>query len=548
MFGRRKSPVPASHVPWQPMLLDQAPVATVAGGQPDGDPAFEPVRRNGQRRRKRRPVLRPILRIAGLALAVVTVIGLAVGLSSSFAQEPGPATLLRVGLLVLVALGLLSQLRSLASMVPFRRKPRLSATAAGFTPHLLDGAPLKEIARAFGELPPLEWRRPSRTARFAASGSWFGLATGVVVVLAAALVAIAGNLVRQAVTGELTLLTTGFSAVMAALVGFGLWASVRALIRSVNHPRMRRRKRALQRLLRALLNWLLGRGRKALPANAYAQIGGLCVLAAIAVGAGIVPALAGGGDGTPIAAAGASDLPSTPIATPTPTRTPVPPTATATPTPESGSAITPPPPATGGEGTQTPTSNSGTATSGGGGGSGSGGVVAATSTPRLVATAQPAATPTRTATATWTATPTRTATPTPTRTPTRTPTPTPEPPTPVPPTSTPTPTRTPTPMPTNTPTPTPTATPVPPTPTPTCSLADAFSDCDGDGWSNGVEGTYSSNPSNPNSRPEAWQLNASTNPMVCWDGIDNDLNGFTDQNDLKCQFFTLHWSLRLLFA
>ena len=129
----------------------------------------------------------------------------------------------------------------------------------------------------------------------------FALAIGAAVVLAIALLGVAGNLVFLALTGGFSFVSASFGFGMLAMLSVGLWATFRALIRSVGDVRLRRRKRAFQRLLRAVLNWLMGAGSRGGGRLAFLSAGrfaGLCTLAFLAVGAGFLPALAGDDDVT----------------------------------------------------------------------------------------------------------------------------------------------------------------------------------------------------------------------------------------------------------
>jgi hypothetical protein len=548
---------PAADGAWRVLLLDRASLATLRQTTVDDAPDPEVA---GRRRTKRKgPMhrLRPLLPVFAIVLGVVTALGLAVGAADALSGPPSKTAALRLGLLILVGAGLIRQARGLIRMLPLPWRRKRSAAPPRQAPLLLDQAEDDAIRAAAARLPAYPWRGPSPAAPWVSSGSWFPLAVGVVAILAIAVVGVAGNLVRLALTGGFTFVSASFGFGMLAMLSLGLWTTVRALIRSVGEVRLRRRKRALQRLLRALLNWLMGGGRSrgAVSTLTAGRFAGICAFAFVAVVAGLLPALAGGGDGGTVAAA--SDI-AEPTATPTPTRTPANGLLTATP----GGA-----PATGGA-SPTPTPDG----SGGGGGAGSlatvgsqatptlesrsggsspgGGNLAPTATPTTATGNSLAATPTPTRTPTPvptpTATPTPTRTPTPTPTPTRTPTPTPTPtrtptatptatptqfipsPTPAPPTSTPTAPPTATPTATSVPpTPTNTATPAPPTATPTPSTPCPITanDSDGDCWSNAQEAGYGSNPFNVNSTPEVWWDGLSG---TCHDGIDNDLDGKKD--------------------
>ena len=549
LVRRGREQDPSSEAPWRVLPLDRAPLSAIRQA-PVGD-VFQPeiaIRRWKKKRKSRTRRLKPILAVFALVLGVVTVAGLGVGTAHAVSGTLDRTAVLRLALLLLVAAGLLGQARSLLRMLPhpWRKRPAAPPPRVSY---LLDQLDDDAIRGAFSNLPAYTWRGPSPAARWVSSGSWFSLAVGAAVVLAIALLGAVGNLVRLALTGGFSFVSASIGFGMVAMLAVGLWLTVHALIRSVGEVRLRRRKRALQRLLRALLNWLMGGGRSGAVSSLTAgRIGGLCTLAFVAVAAGWLPAMAGGDDGDGSVAA-AIDV-AEPTGTPTPTRaaesgmTPTPtwtasavvPTPTPTPTPPGGGGASESPTAVGGQ--AAPTLQSGTGGSASGGGSG----------PAVTAGANPpgaTATPTHTPTAAVTPTPTRTstATPTPTRTPTRTPTATPTPtefvplPTFAPPTSTPTSTPTATAVPpTATNTPAPTATPAPPTATPTqaCSLADPGADCDGDGFSNGIETTYFSNPNWAASTPEYWWYQQAP----CFDGVDNDKDGFVDAADTGCQVFT----------
>ncbi|MEP6870882.1 MAG: hypothetical protein ABI939_03430 [Anaerolineaceae bacterium] len=501
--------------------------------------------------------MKPVIRVVTIGLAIVTVAGLALGTWAALSGSPGREMAIRLGLLLLVATGLWTQVRGLITMLLPKRKQAISPVPLSFIPLLLDQASVASIQKEAETLPAFEWHSPAPFRRWMASGSWFALAAGVIALLATALAGVVGNLIRLSLSGRVTMISGGFSVAMAGLVSLGLWATVRSVLHSIENKRLRRRKRALQRLLRALLNWLLGSGksRRLLRSNAFAHIGGMCLLAIFAIGLGVLPALGEAGDGGAVAADRVADEGSrrphaTP--TPTPTRTPTPrarlaatlapgaltsDSATATPSDstaggggsgQSGSSDQP-----GGFGNQ----NTSTSGSGSGGGTGSGGSSAPTNTPSTgsATSAASTATPTRTSTLSpnQTSTPTRTPMP-----PTPFPTVAPVPPTPFPtsapppPTSTPTATPTRTPTPTATPTRTPTPTSVPPTATPTVAcLSIPSADCDGDGVSNANEVLYGSNPSNPLSTPEDSHYGSGSS---CVDGIDNDLDGKTDLADPGC--------------
>lgn len=536
MNRRTKGRQAAEQAPWRPLLLDRAPHAEVVAAGRVGVEELTGTTVKSSRRR-RRPMARVALKFFVIGLTLVTLVGLVVGVAHAASQPADRATAIRAALLVLVALSLVGQARGLARFVPFFRSRSETANQAGFQRHLLDLAPVAAISEAAAGIPPHTWHSPSAASRWVGSGSWFALAIGVVVALGIAAILTLANLARLAFAGDLTWVAASISLGMVALLGVGIWASVRALLRSINDPRLRRRKRALQRLLRALLNWLMpGRG-PAIAGLGLARVGGLCIFAALAVGAGVIPAL-GGSDGGRAVAAPDIEVTASPTSTPSPTRTPTP-TETLAPT------STPTPPVSSLASTSTPVAVSTTSdsqstggSSGGGAGSGSAPTPPPTAT-RPAPTSAPVNTPTRapSATSTPTRTPTPTPTFTPTRTPTRTPTATPtQQPFPTfapPPPSTPTNTATPTwtPLPTFTPTPVPTATPtpVPPTPTPDPCTTPAL-DCDGDGFSNAVEIQYGSNPNDKESTPEAIPFG------TCTDNKDNDKDGLIDGQDLPaCQ-------------
>lgn len=537
---------PAADGAWRILLLDRASLATLRQTTVDEAPEPEVAGRRRKRRKSRMRRLRPLLPVFAIVLGLVTVLGLAVGTADALSGPPSKTAALRVGLLILVGAGLIRQARGLIRMLPLPGRGKRSAAPPRQAPLLLDQAGDDAIRAAAARLPVYAWRGPSPAAQWVSSGSWFSLAIGVVAVLAIAVVGVAGNLVRLALTGGFTFVSASFGFGMLAMLSAGLWVTVRALIRSVGEVRLRRRKRALQRLLRALLNWLMGGGRNrgAISTLTAGGFAGICALAFVAVVAGLLPALAGGEDGGTVPAA--RDI-AEPAATPTPTRTPTNDVPTATPgsaDATGGASLTPTPDGSGGGagagslatvgGQATPTLQSGS-----GGSSPGGSNLAPTAIPATATGNSPAATPTptRTPTSTPTPTPTPTRTPTPTPTPTRTPTATPTPtptqfvpsPTPVPPTSTPTALPTATPTLANTATPIPTATPTqaPPTATPTPSTPCPITanDSDGDCWTNAQEAGYGSNPFNVNSTPEVWWDGLSG---TCHDGIDNDLDGKKD--------------------
>ncbi len=60
-------------------------------------------------------------------------------------------------------------------------------------------------------------------------------------------------------------------------------------------------------------------------------------------------------------------------------------------------------------------------------------------------------------------------------------------------------------------------------------LTDLCSDADRDGWLNYIEGTYDSNPKDSASTPETFRVG-----VTCEDGVDNDLDGRTDGEELGC--------------
>ncbi|MBE0609505.1 MAG: hypothetical protein IH609_09005 [Dehalococcoidia bacterium] len=536
---------PAADGAWRILLLDRASLATLRQTTVDDTPEPEVA---GRRRKKRKsPVhrLRPVLPMFAIVLGVVTALGLAVGAADALSGPADKTAALRIGLLILVGAGLIRQARGLIRMLPLPWRRKRSAAPLRQAPLLLDQADDDAIRAAAGRLPAYAWRGPSPPAQWVSSGSWFSLAVAVVAILAIALLGVAGNLVRLALTGGFTFVSASISLGMLSMLSVGLWTTVRALIRSVGEVRLRRRKRALQRLLRALLNWLMGGGRNrgAVSTLTAGRFAGICALAFVAVVAGLLPALAGGDDGGTVAAA--SDI-AEPTATATPTRTPANALSTATP---GGVSPTPTPHGSGGGiGARSPATVGGQATptlqSGSGGSSPGGANLAPTAIPTTAASNSPVTTPTptRTPTPTPTSTPTPTRTPTPTPTPTRTPTATAtatatSTPTTAPTateTATPTRTSTPTATATVTPTPTPvpptptiTATPAPPTATPTPSTPCPItaSDSDGDCWTNEEEASYGSNPFNVNSTPEVWWDGLSG---TCHDGIDNDLDGKKD--------------------
>ncbi|MGQ0668436.1 MAG: DUF7450 family protein, partial [Actinomycetota bacterium] len=55
-------------------------------------------------------------------------------------------------------------------------------------------------------------------------------------------------------------------------------------------------------------------------------------------------------------------------------------------------------------------------------------------------------------------------------------------------------------------------------------------DTDGDGWIDTVESHLGSDPANPANTPESVAI-----PVSCFDGLDNDLDGFADEADPGCQ-------------
>jgi hypothetical protein len=95
----------------------------------------------------------------------------------------------------------------------------------------------------------------------------------------------------------------------------------------------------------------------------------------------------------------------------------------------------------------------------------------------------------------------------------------------------------PSPLPTPVPTPEPTE---PPTPTPTASATPIStptatpSDRDGDGVPNDVEVGWGSDPDDPDSTPENAIYDQLFATNSCHDGLDNDLDGDTDQADSGC--------------
>lgn len=548
------APNPRAH------LLDQAGVRAIAEAAaahpgPVPLPATSP-RRKGSRHPGRKGALG--LRLAMLVFGLLTLAGLGAGVAASMSEPVGIATAARLGLLGLVALGLVTQAGHMLGQVPGAgrlslRRRRQSAQQPA-VPLLLDQATLKAIGERAAALPaPPAPRRP-KGRRAAAAGSWFALAVGAVAVLGVTVAGAAASLVVLALRGDLATPAGALALAVTGLLGFGLWVSARMLLRSIENRRLRRRKRALRQILRALLRWLVPGRRMALPAAAGPRLLALSLLACTAVAAGFGPMLASGSGGGPRVAAatddgsGRAEPPATRTPTPTPT---VQPSPTATPTPsalQQGAGVSPTSLASPGAGSnqQSGTGASPTATARSQSTPG-GSAPPPVSTPTRVPTATPTntatptatttATATRTPTPTATATPTRTPTPTATATPTRTPTPTA---TPVPPT----PTSTPTPIPTSTPSPTPTATPTqppptatptlaPPTPTPTPAgpVCVSPSDCDGDGISNSDELIWGSDPNDSGSQPEHafWPGN------TCSDGADNDKDGLTDGADPGCQ-------------
>ena len=360
---------PTADGAWRILLLDRASLATLRQTTVHDAPELEVAGRPRKKRKSPMHGLRPLLPVFAIVLGVVTVLGLAVGAADAFSGPPDKTAALRIGLLVLVAAGLIRQARGLIRMLPLPWRRKRSVLPPRQAPLLLDQAEDDAIRAAAGRLPAYAWRGPSPAAQWVSSGSWFSLAVGVVAILAIAVLGVAGNLVRLALTGGFTFVSASFGFGMLAMLSVGLWATVRALIRSVGEVRLRRRKRALQRLLRALLNWLMGGGRSrgAISTLTAGRFAGICALAFVAVAAGLLPAIAGGEDGGSVAAA--SDI-EEPTATPTPTRTPANGLPTATP----GGA-----PATGGA-SPTPTPDG---SGGGGGGSGGPTTVGGQATPTL---------------------------------------------------------------------------------------------------------------------------------------------------------------------
>lgn len=300
--GRPKASAPEPSAPWRVLLLDTATTAAVAQSAetlaPPGLEASSPRAKPARRSRKR--AFKRVIRVSTVVLTVVTVAGLAFGAVDLLSGTPDRTMAIRLGLLLLVAAGLWRQVRGLLKLLPLplpHRKRGEPPPVAPFVAMLLDQAQVAAIGELVASLPPIEWRGPRRTARWASAGSWFVLAFGVIAVLAAAVIGVLVNLLRLALADRLTLLAAGFGFGMAALLSFGLWMMVRTFVRSIGETRLRKRKRALRQLLRALLNWLL-RGRRTMRmagVNAAAQFAGLCLLAGVAIGAGVVPALSEGG-------------------------------------------------------------------------------------------------------------------------------------------------------------------------------------------------------------------------------------------------------------
>ena len=499
--------------------------------------------------RPRKPLRRRLLRVVMLAAALFAVVAIALGAPGAFRDMPSVNAFARLALLVLAVLSLGSQLAPLAVRLFGRfRRPQASAPTAYLS---LGRASIDEISLAAAGIGEVRVPRAGLVSRIGASASWFALAIGLIAVL---VVGVAGSLITLAVLAvKGDLFSVGGSVASGALVlsGFCLYASGRMVWRAMEDPRLRRRKRALQRILRALLQWLLRGGRRPTPVGALPSptVAGLCMAAVLALGAAFAGALSS--DSPPNVAIAADDRgdDATATATPTRTATPGPRTPTATLRPGETPRPTETPSAGGTAGVAganaTGTTRPGQAGSGSGQGAGatstptprtSGGGPGQTPVPTQPAGTGPGATPTPTATRTPTRTPTATPTPPfggglpsfPTQAPY--PTATSLPPTPTAPPPTPT-----SPAPTATPTiPLPTATPVPPTPTPNPACQQPLIgglDCDGDGISNGDEQTYGSNPFNFNSRPEQAFWPGST----CADGQDNDKDGLTDAADPGCQ-------------
>jgi DNA-binding CsgD family transcriptional regulator len=100
------------------------------------------------------------------------------------------------------------------------------------------------------------------------------------------------------------------------------------------------------------------------------------------------------------------------------------------------------------------------------------------------------------------------------------------------------------PLPGETPTATPTFEPpstefdIPPTPhyapTPTPIEGGCQGDYDCDGWQNWMELVWASDPFNPDSTPEAREFDDTISRDSCHDGLDNDLDGTTDLDDVYC--------------
>lgn len=505
----------------RPLLLDTCSIEEIAGAP--RQPVFAAVAGPAQQPTRWRRLKRMGLRSGMFVVASFTVAAIGLGAPGALHAMPSRNALIRLALLALALIALGAQVAPLFSRSLARfRKQHDERVKAYLQLGLVD---VPAVADAAAALPRLHVAKRSLASRLGASWSWFALAAGVFAVLLAGMAALLVTLFVTAIKGNLVSIQGSVTFGVLLLSGMGLYGTGRLIWRSMEEPRLRRRKRALQRLLRAILNWLLTAGRRRVPWGLIPEptVLGLCAAAALAAAGGFGHRLFADGSPPVSEASVEASVPGderqpTPMATPT-----------RTPTPKPGGAPAAP---AGGTSESTPTPAESEAGSGGGGGNSS--PAAGNASPAATATPRPTTgpgTPTVTPlppTATPTRTPTPNATPTRTAAPTNTPTPTPVPPTatPVPPTAT----RTPTPTSTATRTPTPappTATPVPPTPTPTPSTPCAITgtDSDGDCWTNAQEGGYGSNPFSVNSTPEVWYDGLSA---TCHDGKDNDLDGTKD--------------------
>ncbi|MGI8925858.1 MAG: hypothetical protein ACR2HN_04335 [Tepidiformaceae bacterium] len=423
------------------------------------------------------------------ALAAVMFFGLARGSAGKLAGDGSFSTAdaVMIALLVIAALAVFTQGLGLLRRQPRGRKllARVSATvprrvtpepiAAAVPPLLLDQVDAETLAA----IAPAGLGSGSRAAA-AGRASWRTGDTLLWIVLGAISVAVAaiaafgmGFSVWRALQGGSYTPLLILLAAFCAMAFFGLAMMARVTIIAIFDRRRRRRRPAFIRFFRTgtrpMAQGDSGPGQSN-PAAAVITTLAAAMLLTAAFWPEVTSAfedLRGDDNDGSLSAASPSGS-----ATPTPL---VAAAATTTPTPK-------PPTATAGAATSTPTSSAtSTATSTTGAGTATATATTGGGNP--------------TATATATSPPGATATPTPPAT--ATPTPVPATPTPVP----------------------PTPTPVPPTPTPTPPL-----DFDGDGVPDSVELFYGSDHRNRFSTPE----NKFYDPGTCTDGVDNDLDGFTD--------------------